>query len=352
VLLVAQPAPLASARLLRLRIAAITLDISTDHAPLLDELEGRYGDCLEDSHAGTPDLRCSAELQNDGSFLQLTFAGPTFGEPFDSALTPFRMLRHLRGEVVNHVSRPGYRALVRDGDPDDVLLAGDATRLLIRLEESTRDLAVDCLVAVALGAQPDLLFLHAASFAIDGRGGLLVGQGKSGKSTTVLALATRGHDFLGDDLAAVRVATAELLPFPKSAGMREGHYSSEIEERAKGPLRAMSAMGLDGVPRKYVRVGDMLQGAAGAVRPLRSVFILDGFADGARIAPYSPSLRDVQKLRAVVSENVPGWGNSAGTDLVRFLRVNELLGRLRCYLLVLGPLDDSAKLIEQAMRDT
>lgn len=342
--------PIAPAGSLRLRIAGITLEVSSGHAPFLDELEGRYGDCMAAPTAAAT-LHCAASLANAGSFLALEFSGHALPDPFESAITPFRMLRHLRGEVVEGRPRPGWRALVRNGNADDVLLAGNSTRLLVRIEEATRDLAVDCLLAVALRAQPDLLFLHAASFAVEGRGGLLIGHGKSGKSSTVLALASRGHAFLGDDLAAVQSATAELLPFPKAAGLREGRQATEIQARARA-FRAMSAIGLDGIPRKYVRVHDMFPGAASGVQPLDCVFLLDGFAAQARISPYEPSLQDIHRLRGVVSENVPGWGDSAGVDLVRFLRVVELLSRARCYLLVLGPLEESAMLIEHAMGNT
>lgn len=342
--------PVAPARTLRLRIAEVTIDVTSCHGPFLDELEGRYGDCVA-PRAGPANLQCTASRANAGSFLALEFSGGPPPDPFDSALTPFRMLRHLRGAVVEGIPQPGWRALVRDGNHQDVLLAGNATHLLVRLEEATRDLAVDCLIAIVLRAQPDILFLHAASFAIEGRGGLLTGQGKSGKSTTVLALARRGHAFLGDDLAAVRSASAELLPYPKSAGLREGRHASEIEAGAK-VFRAVAAMGLDGVPRKYVRVHDMFPGAASGIKPLECVFFLDGFAAQARISPYCPSVQDARKLKAVVSENVPGWGDSAGVDLVRFLRVAELFSRLRCYLLVLGSPEESAILIEQAMGNT
>lgn len=336
---------------LRLRIADVDLEIASGHAPFLEELEGRYGDCIAVAPTAPTTLRCSVGRSSSGTFLALEFSGPAMPDPFESALTPFRMLRHLGGEVVHDLPQPGWRALVRRGEPDDILLAGDRTHLLVRLEEMTRDLAVDCLIAVALGAQPAILFLHAASFAIAGRGALLVGPGKSGKSSTVLALASRGHGFLGDDLAAVRCASAELLPFPKSAGLRESRQASEIEARARA-FRAMPGTGLDGIPRKYVRVGDMFPASAGSACRLECVFIVDGFAPAAAITPYEPDLRDIQRLRAVVSENVPGWGDSPGGDLMRFLRVTELLARARCYLLKLGALDESATLIENAMGNT
>jgi hypothetical protein len=332
-----------------LRIAELTLEVSSGDARFLEELEGRFGDCAIPGPAGARDLRCSANPSEDGEFLAFEFEGTAPPDPFGSALTPFRMLRHLHGEVVPDVPGPGWTAVVRNGDGGDILLAGDRTRLRVRLEHATRDLAIDCLVAIAMRAQPEVLFLHAASFAIGGRGALLVGTGRSGKSSTVLGLAGRGHGFLGDDLAAVRVPDAHVLPFPKSAGLREGPQATQIEARAR-PFRALPSDGIDGVPRKYVRVADMFPDASSDGVPLRSAFFLDGFARKAELSPYVPGMDDVRTgLRAVVSESVPGWGDSAGGDLVRFLRVKELFSRLRCYRLVLGPLDESVTLIEEAM---
>jgi hypothetical protein len=203
------------------------------------------------------------------------------------------MLRHLLGKVVQDVPRPGWQAVVRDGDEGDILLAGDSTRLQVRLEHATRDLAIDCLMAIAMRAQPDVLFLHAASFAIGGRGALLVGTGRSGKSSTVLGLAARGHGFLGDDLAAVRMHDAHVLPFPKSAGLRAGPQANQIEARAK-PFRSLASDGIDGVPRKYARVGDMFPEARSGSAPLHAVFFLDGFARKAELTAYSPGLEDVR----------------------------------------------------------
>lgn len=339
--------PVAQVSPLRLRIAEIDLDIASNDAPFLEELVGRYGDCVVPGPGAAAALRCAIGRTREG-FLAFDFSGAVVPDPFDSALTPFRMLRHLRGEVVDGHPKPGWKAFVRGGNRDDILIAGNRTRLLVRLDGYTRDLATDCLVAVALRAQPEILFLHAASFAIAGRGALLIGSAKSGKSSMVLALASRGHGFLGDDLAAVRCAKAELLPYPKSAGLRAGPPAEEIEARACA-FRSIPGTGLDGIPRRYVRVGDMFPRSASESKPLECVFILDGFAQSARLTSYRPDLKDIQRLKVVASENVPGWGDSAGGDLMRFLRVTDLLSRVRCYLLKLGGLDESAVLIEQAM---
>ena len=143
----------------------------------------------------------------------------------------------------------------------------------------------------------------------------------------------------------------QLIPFPKSAGLRDGPFARAIEAQAC-PFRHVPATGLDGVPRKLVRVGDMFPSSGSGVLPLQFAFVLDGFATQASVTRYRPDLRDVDRLKSTVSENAPGWGVSPGRDLLKFLKVVDILSQARCYLLKLGPPEDSAALIEQAMGAT
>ena len=331
---------------LRLRLAEITFEVVSDDAAFLEELEGRYADCATADAGADGAIRCT--VRRTGGFLEFEFSG--VDDPLDAALTPFRVVRSLRAKLLADCPHPGWRAYARGGDPGDILIAGDRTRILLRLDDFTRERAAECLIAVALRAQPDIMFLHAGSVAIDGRGALLVGPSMGGKSSTVLALAARGHGFLGDDLAAIRWRTGELLPFPKSAGLRAGRIAGQIEARARA-FRSIPGTGLDGVPRRYARVADMFPGCSTGPVPLECVFVLDGFAARSEISEYRPSLQDVMRLKSVVSESAAGWGDSAGGDLMRFLRITDLFQRGRCYLLKLGSLDESATLIERAMRN-
>lgn len=336
-------------RPLRLRLAEIDLEVVSDDTSFLEELEGRYADCVTRDTGVGGTIRCTVSRPKDG-YLSFEFSGRQVHDPLDSALTPFRIVRSLRGKLLADCPHPGWRAFARDGNPDDILIAGDRTRLLLRLDDFTRERVTECLIAVALSVQTDIMFLHAASFAIDGRGALLIGPSMGGKSSTVLALASRGHGFLGDDVAAIRWGPGELLPFPKSAGIRAGHITGEIEARAKA-FRSVPGTGLDGVPRRYASVADMFPGASTGGVPLEFVFVLDGFAARSEISDYRPSLQDVMRLKSTVTESVAGWGVSAGGDLMRFLRITDLFRRGRCYLLKLGSLDESVTLIERAMRN-
>src|SRR5207244_11314158 len=78
---------------------------------------------------------------------------------------------------------------------------------------------------------PDLRFFHAAALAIGREGALIAGERAAGKSTLSMALAARGHDFFGDEIAAVRTETFQLAPFRRAVSVREGPQAPAVEKR-------------------------------------------------------------------------------------------------------------------------
>jgi hypothetical protein len=61
--------------------------------------------------------------------------------------------------------------------------------------------------------------VHAAAVGVEGRAVLLVGDGGSGKSTTALACALAGFDYLGDDYCAFEPATGKVHMVYRTAKM-------------------------------------------------------------------------------------------------------------------------------------
>lgn len=61
-------------------------------------------------------------------------------------------------------------------------------------------------------AGPSTHVLHAAAVSFDGRAVVLVGPGGTGKSTTALACARAGADFLGDDLCLAEAGDEDSEP--------------------------------------------------------------------------------------------------------------------------------------------
>ena len=69
-----------------------------------------------------------------------------------------------------------------------------------------------CHALAAWLAGPSTQVLHAAAIAHEGAAALIVGAGGVGKSTTVLACATAGAGFLGDDLVLVESGSDNVEP--------------------------------------------------------------------------------------------------------------------------------------------
>ena len=172
------------------RIGDVCLELVSDYQDLLDEFETRYRDCgLAERSQDLINIRCTAGYLPGTSLLWLSFDGSNLPDPMEAALTPFRMLRHLRRYVEQRGPVPGWRMLVNTEASNRTLAAGDSRTLVINLDESPPEFAADCIVSLVQSAQQGVLFLHAASFGIAGAGALLIGRSGAGKSTTSVALA-------------------------------------------------------------------------------------------------------------------------------------------------------------------
>lgn len=315
------------------RIGDVCIDIASDDAGLLEEFESRYGDCAVDpSSAETADIYCVA-TRAGRSVVALRFAGARVPNSLEAVLTPFRMLRHLQD------------------DPGGILRFADDRTLHIDRGVAPPDFMTDCVAALAQSVQESVLFLHAGSVGIAGSGVLLIGASAAGKSTTSLALAARGHAFFGDDVAAVRVATRELLPFSKAARLRDGPFARSLAPRLQ-TCRHRVVAAPDGTSRTLVRVSDLFGTSASGALALKYAFLLERFAPRVRIDRVRPQLADLARMKSVVSETLPSWGLSPGRDLIKFLAIENMLSKLQCYRVELGSIEETAGLIEHLVGET
>jgi hypothetical protein len=326
------------------------LQVASDHQPLLDELGAIYGDCeVPDPPAGAFCVRCRATRVPGSPLLSVSFDGPSLPDLIDAARSPYRFLR--RPPYVEAPGpMPGWRALVNRDDRRRFLVASQGSAALVNLDEAPPESLVDWVVCVVQAAQAGVLFLHAGSVGVAGSGALILGRTGGGKSTTSLSLAWRGHAFLGDDVAAVRLASTELLPFPRSAGLREGPLARSLAAQVRAS-RHVVATNRHGIRRTLVRVSDLFPASVSGPLPLRFAFVLDGFADRATIAPFRPELGELKRLQCVVTDTSSAWGMSPGRDLMLFLSVVNLLSGLRCHLVQHGSPEETARVIEAAMME-
>jgi hypothetical protein len=323
--------------------------VASNGDSLLEEMEERYGDCAVAGGAPEPgDVLCEVAAVPGSTLLRLTFSGAGLTAPLEAAGTPFRIVRDFGRYRRVDGPLPGWRAVVDGADGDRPVAASDGRHLVLDRAFAPVGLVTDAAVNVAQAAQPDVLFLHAASFGIGDAGGLLIGWSGSGKSTTALALAASGHAFLGDDVAAVRIRDRAILPFPRTARLRPGAYVRSLEGRLLA-AGGTQAVGEDGLDRTLVSMAALFPRQAPGALPLRHAFLLDGFGDRARLTPYSPRISDLERLRPAVNGATPHWGHSAGRDLLRFLALVDVLSGADCHRVELGTPEETAAAIVAAM---
>jgi hypothetical protein len=71
-----------------------------------------------------------------------------------------------------------------------------------------------------MDARPDLVWLHAAAVARDGRALLIAGPGGSGKSSLATELVGMGFRYLGDDAIPLDPLSGTVYPFPVTPAIR------------------------------------------------------------------------------------------------------------------------------------
>lgn len=328
------------------RLGDLGLRLDSEPETFLDAFRAQWADCVVASApAGLPTLHCSARLLEGSSLLVLSFTGSRLADPLAAAGTPVRMLRHLARYEEQSGPAPGWRMLADRSDPERMLAAARDDCLVIALDEAPPEFALDALVAIVQSAQPGLLFLHAASFGIAGTGALLIGHAQAGKSTTAVALGSLGHEVFGDDMAAIRTGSGELVPFRRTLRLRPGPSVASLGARLRTVPHAFT-VDPGGTPRTLVRAGALFARAPGEALPLRFAFVLEGFADRPGLTPFRPDIGAVGSLKGVVSESLPAWGRSPGRDLMKFLTVVDVLSKLSCHRLRLGTPEASAEAIE------
>jgi hypothetical protein len=292
----------------RYRLGDAVLTLSGD-AALLDRFRTILGDCASTS---TDDHLPSVVCNVDGDRVSFAYPGPPL------TLDAF----------VEQVAGSGWQ------------VSEDSIAIDRAIE--WRGVIANCAINVALAIQRDALFFHAASFDVAGRGALLAGPKEAGKSTTSLAVAARGHRLLGDEIAAVRTRSNEVLPFPRAVSVREGIRSEWIDERLR-VSPSVEERYPDGSRRLRVRVSDLFSSMSMEPVPLKVVFFLRPFGASTRIERFTPS-RDQTALLEPLGSAL--WGDSGAARRFQLLR---LISSIPCYYLAPGSPDETARAIEEMM---
>jgi len=322
----------------------------TAPAALLAELEDRYGDCAVPAApaAAQPTQRCTVHARADGLTLI------RFDEPAVDAIgIALALLEHPVGAPLYRevaATTPDWRvvASTASGAP---LVAARGGMLLLDAPAAPEGFLPDLLLSPVLAMQRELLFVHAASLEVGGRGVLLIGPSGSGKTTTALTLAARGHGYLGDDMAVLHAASATLLPLRSTANLRPGPHpqalAAQVENGRWDPPHC------DGQPRLRLRVTELFPSSAATRVPLARVLFLRRFAGEPAIEPFAATPEALGSLAPLGLNKALwlAWGTTPQRRLAQFMVFMRMLARLRCAWLDPGTIEATADLIERTMED-
>ena len=323
------------------RIVDRFLGVDSEDLPLRQRLRTLYAELLSAPPApseATLGLRCHVQIK-DGLPAQLV----TFTAPSEVAIIDFMLaLFPGRGYVETSCAADGWRSigLVSRTSP---LLTAKGSQVLVDARKTWQPLVANCAVNWVMQMQREVLFFHAATVAIRGEGVLLAGEKAAGKSTLSMALAARGHDFFGDEIAAVRTETFELAPFRRAVSVREGPQAPPVEERLSD-LSCFTETFPDGTLRSRARASELFPASGTRPQPLRWVFFLRGFEERPRAEPFRPRFEDLRMLMPLACTF---WGRSSAA---RIAQVARLLSNVNCYFLHPGLPEDTAQLVERIVR--
>jgi HPr serine kinase-like protein len=331
--------PPAARRQARFLLADVLLEIDADDPALVEELASLLGRPRDLLPEGPFHARFEASVRAHGGPAR--FGHLKLGPPAPDALSP--------AELTMGLGFPDFPFERVEGAPAWTNLAFRGERApmfalrgehcLFALVPGWRKAVSLLLLQRLMRLRQDAIFFHAATVEVYGAGVMLVGPKGAGKSTLALALATRGHGFLGDEHACYLPARGELVPFPRPLGVKPG-------PRARTAQQALDRAGRDPEREGMMRVPaeDLLTQPAPGPVPLRAVVFLRGFGEAAQLLPVEPGREELAALQPVGSS----FANAASTE--RVFQLVRMLSATRVFHLRAGSPDDTAALLESALR--
>jgi len=180
----------------------------------------------------------------------------------------------------------------------------------------------------------DRLLVHAGAVELGGRAAVLAAQPRMGKTTMALRLATMGCRLLSDEVACLSRHGRRVDPFPRAVNVRE------------------RALGMLGLPRDgtYVPTGAGAEGEEFAIdaEQLPGVRFSEGCEAGYLIFLRgfgdAPCLEPLSKGRALF--HLADFCIGPAPEPSSFLfELAPLVEETACYTLVIGGLDETARLL-------
>lgn len=301
----------------RFRIGDALLELDSDDEALNNRFAEIYGECAVPVDPGEPVLVACRIRTTAG--VAITFDDP---EPLDVT---------------------AFAAACFPGQAIPVRASADGRSLAANAMDAWRPFVANLAVSRLQRLQRGLTFFHAATVALKGHGLMACGPKRSGKTTLAMGLAARGHDLFGDELAAVRHATSELVPVRRSLAVRDGPALPE----ARASLDASqpdTEIFPDGEPRRRAAVAALFPPPAVSSAPLTTLLLLRSFAATPAATPAEPR----SALPALTPLAASLWERGPGSVTMQFLR---LLSGCRAWWIDAGPVAETVHLIEGLMEN-
>lgn len=317
------------------------LEVQSDDGPFRERLELLFRECAVPAPEadGLPRVRCTVRAPTGAEVALVTFDDP---EPLDQVRFALQLFPD-RGYTEAESSPPGWQLLTLPTPGGIGSLAVSDDRLLVHRATPWQALVGSLAMSRLFRLQRGLLFLHAGSVGIGGNGVLLLGPKGAGKTTLSLALAARGHALLGDEIAAVRLATLELVPVRRSLAVRDGPRAAavgEALEREGAPYEPFP----DGTRRRRAFPGQLFPEPAEAL-PLRRLVFLRDKGPAPQLTP-APAGRELLGLLTPLGASA--WGRSP-LQLMRDLL--RLVTEVPALMLDLGSPESTAELLANSLED-
>ncbi|MEO8635451.1 MAG: hypothetical protein ABI587_09275 [Gemmatimonadales bacterium] len=329
------------------------LEIRSDDLPFRERLELLFRECAVAAPAadGLPRVSCTVRSPAGANVALVTFDDP---EPLDPIRFPLELFPDRGyGEVPSPVPEWRLLTLPTPGGVGILPVSGD--RVLVHRSLPWQALVGSIAVSRVFRLQRNLIFLHAGSVGIRGRGVLLIGPKGAGKTTLSLALAARGHTFLGDEIAGVRLdggsadgqasgsGIMELVPIRRSLAVRDGPRAAAVGtalDREAAPYEPFP----DGTSRRRAFAGQLFPEPAVAL-PLRRLVFLRGKGPTARLE-QAPVGRDLLSMLTPLGASM--WGRPPMQALRDLLRI---VSAVPAVLLHLGPPEETADLLTKSLEE-
>ena len=322
------------------RIGDGYLGVAAAAGPFRDRLRTLFRECAVPApeSGALPRVAVTVRSSPDGAYSLITFDDP---EPLDQfafalELFPERGYRAIAAPSIDWK----ILGVAASGGLEAVAFSG--AHLLARRGAPWPSLAGSLAFSRLIRLQKELLFFHAGSIGIRGAGVLLIGPKGSGKTTLSLALAARGHDFLGDEMAGVRVGSLELVPVRRSLAVRDGVRAPDVSqalERVGAPYEPFP----DGTERRRAYAAELFPGIAAPSTPLRDIVFLSGFGDRPQLQPAAAGREQLGMLTPL---GATMWG---ANPMRRARDLLSVVTRARCWTLRAGAPEETAVLLEKSL---